>query len=72
MGITQEGKIIAYLVTKNGIQDTTIPVGLNVTVTLLAPVPQGLVLPGPGRCREAIVAKPAHALKPYKGPAHQA
>ena len=39
MEVTQEVKTIAYLVAKNGIQDTTIPVGLNVTVTLLAPVP---------------------------------
>ncbi len=37
MGVSQ--KTFAYLVAENGIQDTTVPVGLDVTVTLLAPVP---------------------------------
>jgi len=39
MGETQTVLTMAYLVAKDGIQYTTIPVGLNVTVTLLAPVP---------------------------------
>ena len=61
----------AYLVAKNGVQNATGPVVLDIDATPVAAIPQDLVLPRPCRCGEAEVAKPAHTLKGNHGSTHQ-
>ena len=62
---------IHYLVSKNGIKDSTDPLLVDVDAAAAALVPQELVLPWPRRFREPKVAKPSNALKCHECLAHQ-
>lgn len=62
---------LSYLVSKDGVQDSTDPALVDVYAAAAALVPQELVLPWPRRFRESKIAKPSNALKCHECLAHQ-